>query len=131
MKLALILAVIFVLLILILYYFGFGVAKVGVFILNASYSLPARWEGTLSEATGYMRRNFAAFKRYSTLRMEAETASGSLEFEVRAPDGSLLSPVSGSYGRDADLLFDVSRFRRCSAVLRMDHFSGKFRIALQ
>ena len=49
MKIALILAVIFIPLVLILYYFGFGVTKAGIFILNASYSLPARWKGTLSE----------------------------------------------------------------------------------
>ena len=131
MKIVLILTVIFVPLILILYYFGFGVTKAGVFILNASYSLPARWKGTLSEASGYMRRNFVVFKRYSTLCVEGETASGALEFEVKGPDGSALSPASGSYRQDASLLFDVGRFKRCTVTLRMDHFSGKFRIALQ
>lgn len=131
MKIVLILAVIFVLLVLILYYFGFGVTKAGVFILNASYSLPARWEGRLSDASGYMRRNFVVFKRYSTLCVEGETASGVLDFEVKGPDGSVLSPASGSYGRDASLLFDVGRFKRCTVALRMDHFSGQFRIALQ
>ena len=129
MEIVLILTVIFVP--LILYYFGFGVTKAGVFILNASYSLPARWKGTLSEASGYMRRNFVVFKQYSALCVEGETASGVLEFEVKGPDGSALSPASGSYGRNASLLFDVGRFKRCTVTLRMDHFSGKFRIALQ
>ena len=99
MEIVLILTVIFVPLILILYYFGFGVTKAGVFILNASYSLPARCKGTLSE--------------------------------VKGPDGSALSPASGSYEQDASLLFDVGRFKCCTVTLRMDHFSGKFRIALQ
>lgn len=131
MKLALILTFIFVPLVLILYYFGFGVTRAGVFILNASYSLPTRWEGKLSNASGYLRRNFAVFQKYSTLSVEAETASGALDIQVKAPDGSVLSPVSGAYGRDAGLLFDVSRLRRCSVALHMDHFSGNFRIALQ
>ena len=131
MKLALILTFIFVPLVLILYYFGFGVTRAGVFILNASYSLPTRWEGKLSDASGYLRRNFVVFQKYSTLSVEAETASGALDIQVKAPDGSVLSPVSGAYGRDAGLLFDVSRLRRCSVALYMDHFSGNFRIALQ
>lgn len=131
MKIALILAVIFIPLALILYYFGFAIARVGMFVLNASYSLPARWEGKLSEASGYMRRNFVVFKKYSTLCVEVETTSGSMEFEVKAPDGSPLSPASGVYGRDASLRFDVSRLKRCSVSLRADRFSGTFRVALQ
>lgn len=131
MKLVLILAVIFVPLVLILYYFGFGVTRAGVFILNASYSLPTRWEGKLSDASGYLRRNFVVFKKYSTLSVEAETASGAIDVQVKAPDSSVLSPVSGAYGRDASLLFDVSRLRRCSVALHTDHFSGNFRITLQ
>lgn len=131
MKIALILAVIFIPLVLILYYFGFGVTKAGIFILNASYSLPTRWEGKFSDAGGFMRRNFVIFKRYSALAVGIETASGSIEVEIMAPDGSRLSPVSGSYGQDAGLLFDVSRLKHCSVSLRMDHFSGSFRIALQ
>lgn len=131
MKLALILAVIFIPLVLILYYFGFGVTRAGVFILNASYSLPTRWEGKLSGASGYLRRDFVVFKKYPTLSVEAETACGALEVQVKAPDGSVLSPASGAYGRDAGLLFDVSRLRRCSVALHMDHFSGNFRITLQ
>lgn len=131
MKLALILAVIFVPLVLILYYLGFGVTQAGVFILHASYSLPTRWEGKIKDTTGFMRRNFVVFKKYSALAVEVETASGTLEFEVKASDGSPLSPVSGRYGRDVSLLIDVSQIRRCSVALRMDHFSGSFRITLQ
>lgn len=131
MKLALILVFIFVPLVLTLYYFGYGVTRAGVFILNASYSLPTRWEGKLSEASGYLRRNFVVFKKYPTLSVEVETASGALEVQVKAPDGSALSPASGACGRDASLLFDVSCLRHCSVALHMDHFSGNFRIALQ
>lgn len=132
MELALVLALVFIPLVLILYHFGFGVTtRAGIFVLNASCSLPTRWEGRLSGATGYMRRNFAVFKRYSKLCLEYESASGSMEFEVKAPDGSVLSPTSGAYGRDAAFLIDVSRIRRCSVALHMDHFSGSFRITLQ
>lgn len=131
MKIALILALIFIPLALILYYFGFGVTRAGIFVLNASYSFPTRWEGKLSEASGYMRRNFVVFKKYSTLCVEIETAAGSVGFEVKAPDGSRLSPVSSVHGLDASLLFDMSRLKHCSVTLRMDHFSGRFHIALQ
>lgn len=131
MKIALVLAAVLIPLVFILYYFGFGVTRAGIFILNASYSLPTRWEGRLSDASGYMRRNFAVFKKYSTLSVEVDAISGSMEFEVKAPDGSLLTPSSGSYGRDAGLLFDVDRLKRCSVTLRMDRFSGAFRVALQ
>ena len=131
MKFALILAVSFIPLVLILYYFGFGVTRAGIFILNASYSLPTRWEGKLSDASGYMRRNFAVFKKYSVLSVEIETNSGTIDVELKAPDGSILSPVSGACGRDARLLFDVSHLKRCSIALRIDHFSGAFRITLQ
>lgn len=131
MKTALILAAVFVPLVLILYYFGFGITRAGVFVLNASYSLPARWEGKLSGASGHMRRNFVVFKQYAALAVEIEAASGTLEAEVKAPDGSVLSPASGALGRDASLLFDVSQLRRCSVTLRADHFSGAFRITLQ
>lgn len=131
MKIALILVVIFIPLALVLYYLGFGVTRAGIFILNASYSLPTRWEGKLSDASGFLRRNFVVFKTYSSLRVETEITSGSMEFEVKTPDGSLLSPASGAYGRDANLLFEVSGVKRCIVTLRMDHFSGAFYIALQ
>lgn len=131
MKIALIMAVIFIPLALILYYLGFGVTKAGVFILNASYSLPTRWEGRLSDASGHIRRNFVIFKKCSALRVEIETVSGSLELEVRAPDGSPLVPASGIHGQNASVLLDVGHLNRCSAALRMDHFSGSFRITLQ
>ena len=78
-----------------------------------------------------MRRSFVIFKKYSTLYVEIETASGSMEFEVKTSDGSRLSPASGAYGRDASLRFDVNRLGRCSVALRMDHFSGTFHVALQ
>lgn len=131
MKIALMLAAIFIPLTIILYYCGFGVTKAGVFILNASYSLPTRWEGKMSNAAGFMRRNFVIFKQFSALAVEIETAFGALEFEVKAPDGTLLSPASGFYGRDASVRIDVSQLRRCTVTLRMDHFSGTFHIALQ
>ena len=65
MKIALMLAAIFIPLTIILYYCGFGVTKAGVFILNASYSLPTRWEGKMSNAAGFMRRNFVKIGRAS------------------------------------------------------------------
>lgn len=131
MKIVLILAVIFIPLILVLYYFGIGVTKAGIFIVNASYSLPARWEGKLSDASGYMRRNFVVFKKYSALSIAVETASGGLEFEVKGPDGTPLSPSSCIYGRDRSFLIDLSGVKRCAVNLRADHFSGTFRITLQ
>lgn len=133
MKTALIVAVIVISLVWILYYLGFFVTKAGIFIFIASRSLPTRWEGRTSDASGYMRRNFVVSKRYSALCVEIETASGSMGFEVKAPDGShlSLSPASGAYGRDRSILIDVSRLKRCSVTLRMDHFSGTFHIALQ
>lgn len=131
MEITLILAVTLIFLCCILYYFGFFVTQAGFSIFRASYSLPARWEGKISETTGFMRRNFVIFRKYSALSFETETASGSIELELREPGGSLLSPASGTYGRDSSILFDVSQLKRCSVTLRMDHFSGTFRIALQ
>ena len=131
MKIALIVAVIVISLVWILYYLGFAVTKAGFFLFIASRSLPTRWEGRTSEASGYMRRNFAVSKRYSALCVEIETASGSMGFEVKAPDGSRFSPASGAYGQDRSILIDVSQLKRCSVTLRMDHFSGTFHIALQ
>ena len=131
MKIALIVAVIVISLVWILYYLGFFVTKAGIFIFIASRSLPTRWEGRTSDASGYMRRNFVVSKRYSALCVEIETASGSMGFEVKAPDGSRLSPASGAYGRDRSILIDVSRLKRCLVTLQMDHFSGTFHIALQ
>ena len=114
-----------------LYYFGFAVTQAGIKCFGATLSLPIRWEGTVAGMSGFMRRNFAIFRKYSALSVEIETNSGLLDFEVKAPDGSTLSPASGAYGRDGSFLIDVSQFRRCSVTLRMDHFNGKFRIALQ
>ncbi|MCI8697731.1 MAG: hypothetical protein HFF29_01290 [Oscillospiraceae bacterium] len=131
MKTALIVAVIVIPLAWVLYYLGFAVTKAGVFLFIASRSLPTRWEGRTSDASGYMRRNFVVSKRYSALCVEIETSSGSMGFEIEAPDGSRLSPASGAYGRDRSILIDVSRLKRCSVTLRMDHFSGTFHIALQ
>lgn len=85
----------------------------------------------MSDAAGFMRRNFVIFKQFSALAVEIETAFGALEFEVKAPDGTLLSPASIFYGRDASVRIDVSQLRRCTVTLRMDHFSGTFHIALQ
>lgn len=125
------LAVILVPLFYALYYFGILVTRAGASWFRADISLPARWEGKHAGSSGFMRRNFVVFKRYSTLFVEAETASGALNFEVKAPDGSLLSPASGAYGRDVRVLFDVGQFRRCSVTLQMKQFHGHFRITLQ
>lgn len=113
-----------------LYYFGFMITRVTASSFHAYFSLPSRWEGHTTGTSGFMRRNFAVFKKYSALSVEVEVNSGSLNFEVRAPDGSILSPATGSCGRNASALINVSRLRRCSVTLRMDHFNGKFRIAL-
>ena len=131
MKTALIVAVIVIPLVWVLYYLGFAVTKAGFFLFIASRSLPTRWEGRTSDASGYMRRNNVESKRNSALSGENQTASGSMANEVEAPDGSRLSPASGTYGRDRSILIDVSRLKRCSVTLRMDHFSGAFHIALQ
>lgn len=128
---ALILVAILIPLCYVLYYFGFLVTRAGFAIFRASYSLPARWEGKISETTGFMRRNFVIFRKYTSLSFEAETTSGAIELELKEPNGSLLSPASGAYGRNVSISFDVSQLKRCSATLRMDHFSGTFCIALQ
>ena len=114
-----------------LYYLGFMVTRATASSFRADLSLPTRWDGHTTGTSGFMRRNFAIFKKYSALSVEVEINSGLLNFEVRAPDGSILSPATGSCGRNASVLIDVSRLRRCSVTLRMDHFNGKFRIALQ
>ena len=90
MKTALIVAVIVIPLVWVLYYLGFAVTKAGFFLFIASRSLPTRWEGRTSDASGCMRRNFVVSKRYSALCVEIETASGAMGFEVKAPDGSRL-----------------------------------------
>lgn len=102
-----------------LYYFGILVTKAGISLFRADISLPARWEGNTTETTGFMRRNFAVFKKRRQLSIETETNSGAIECEVKGPDGSTLPPVSGTYGRDASFLIDVSPYRRCTVTLRM------------
>lgn len=112
-------------------YFGFIVTKAGITCFGASCSLPIRWDGKFAGMSGFMRRNFVVFRKYSTLAIEVDTDSGTLHFEVKAPDGSILSPAPGTYGQDASVCIDVSQFRRCSIALRMEHFKGKFCIVLQ
>lgn len=131
MKTVLAVAATLVPLCLILYYYGFFVTHAGFTLFRASYSFPTHWEGKIADTTGFMRRNFVIFKKYSTLAVEVETISGAMEVEVKAPDGSPLSPVSGAYGPDASFLIDVSRVRRCSVTLQLDHFNGSFCVALQ
>ena len=114
-----------------LYYFGIMVTRVTASWFLTHLSLPTRWEGESAGTTGLIRRNFAVFRKYSTLAVEYETNSGSIQVEVRAPDGSILSPASGVYGRDGSILIDVSQLKRCSVMLRMERFKGNFRIALQ
>ena len=132
LKITLILVVILLPLCCILYYFGIGfTSKACVSVFHADYSFPTRWEGKFQDTSGYMHRNFVIFKKYSALFVEIGTASGTLDVEVRGPDGSILSPASGIYGQDASVLVNVSQFKLCSVTLRMDHFSGRFHIALQ
>lgn len=127
-----IVAVILVLIGYLLYYFGIGfTSRAYVSVFRADYSVPTRWEGKFLDTTGCMRRNFVVFKKYSTLLVEVETTSGTLNFEVKGPDGSILSPASGIYGPNTSALIDVSRSKRCSVTLKMDHFNGTFHIALQ
>ncbi len=114
----------------VLWYFGIAVTRVGFSWFRASLSLPARWEGKLSGSSGLMRRNFVILKGCSTLSIEIVSISGAMAFEINAPDGSVLSPASGSYGRDAALLFDVSHLKRCSVTLYVEDFNGSFRITL-
>lgn len=131
-KIWLIVAAILVPLCYILYYFGIGfTSSAGFAVFRASYSLPTRWTGKLMDSSGYMRRNFVVFQKYSALSIEVETDSGALDFEVKGPDGSTLSPASGAYGRDSSFVIDLSRVKRCSITLRTDHFCGAFHIALQ
>ena len=115
----------------VLNYFGILVTRATASWLRAELSLPTRWEGSTLGTTGFLRRNFAVFQRYQHLSIETETSSGSIECEVKGADGSLLPPVSGSYGRDASFLIDVGRHRRCAVTLKMEQFAGHFRITLQ
>lgn len=114
-----------------LYYFGILVTRATASWLHADLSLPTRWEGSTLGTTGLMRRNFAVFRQYRQLSIETETNSGVIECEVRGPDGSLLSPASGFFGRDASCLIDVSQYRRCAVTLKMEQFNGRYRITLQ
>ena len=118
-------------LIYVLYYFGILVTSATASWFRGNVSFPTRWEGRTAGTTGYMRRNFAVFRRYQHLSIETGTNSGAIECEVRGPDGSLLSPVSGAYGRNASFLIDVSQYRRCAVTLKMEQFCGHFHIALQ
>ena len=127
----LVIACILVPLVYALYYFGILVTRATASMFRAEFSFPARWEGRTVGTTGYMRRNFAVFQRYQQLSIETETNSGVIECEVKGPDGALLSPVSGSYGRDASCLFNVSQYRRCTVTLKMNQFNGCFHITLQ
>lgn len=114
-----------------LYYFGFFTTHETIALFRAERSLPTRWQGKYTDTSGSLRRNFVVFKKYSTLSVEVETASGALSVEVKAPNGSILSPVSGAYETNSPVLFDMSRFKRCSVLLQMDHFHGQFLITLQ
>lgn len=114
-----------------LWYFGIATTRFRGGWFQAEISLPTRWEGKHEGGVGFIRRNFVIFKGYSALAVQTETYSGTLDVVVKGPDGSTLSPSSGVYGRDTSVLIDVSRFKRCSVTLRMDHFNGNFRIALQ
>ena len=114
-----------------LYYFGILVTRATASMFRTELSLPTRWEGNTAGTTGLMRRNFAVFQRYQHLSIETETNSGTIKCEVRGPDGSPLSPVSGTYGRDASFLIDVSQYRRCAVTIKMEQFAGHFRITLQ
>ena len=127
----LVLACVLVPLIYALYYFGILVTRATASWFRADLSLPTRWEGNTLGTTGLMRRNFAVFQQYQQLSIETETNSGAIDCEVKGPDGALLSPASGSYGRDVSFLIDVSRYRRCSVTLKMEQFCGRFRITLQ
>ena len=114
-----------------LYYFGILVTRATASWFRAELSLPTRWEGSTLGTTGFMRRNFAVFRRCQYLFIETETSSGSIECEVKGSDGSILSPVSGSYGRDASFRIDVSQYRRFAVTLKMKQFNGRFRVTLQ
>lgn len=127
-------AIVFLLILLlvyVLYYVGIAVTRVGFGWFQADVRLPSRWTGTFNDSSGILRRNFVVFRRFRQLRVEVETVSGTLTFEIQAPDGSPLSPTSGVYGRDASLLFDLSGLRRCSVTLRMERFHGTFCVQLQ
>ena len=131
-KIISVIAVILVLLGCLLYYFGIGfTSRACVSVFRANYSVPTRWEGKFLDTTGYVRRNFVIFKKYSKLLVEVETTSGTLDFKAKGPDGSILSPSSGVYGWNTSVLIDVSQIKRCSVMLKMDHFNGNFHIALQ
>lgn len=47
-----------------LYYFGFLVTRVTASWFRADLSPPARWEGQHAGTSGFIRRNFATFKKY-------------------------------------------------------------------
>ena len=131
LTITLMLAVILIPLFYALYYFGILGTRVTASWFCADISLPTRWEGSHGGTSGFMRRRFAVFKKYRQLSVETETNSGTIECEVKGPDGSLLSPASGAYGRNASYLVDVSQYKRCTITLRMKHFNGRFRIILQ
>ena len=128
----LLVAAAFLLLCCLLSYFGIG------FTINsyssvfcACRSFLTRGAGKFDDASGCSRRNFVVSKKNAALAVEVETASGTLDVEVKASNGSTLSPASGAYGQDSPVLIDVSRVNRCLVTLRMNHFSGKFHIELR
>lgn len=127
----LIIPCILVLVIYALYYFGILVIRTGASWFRADISLPTRWEGKSAGTTGFQQRNFVFFRSCSALSIDIETVSGTLEFEVKAPDGSPLSPASGVFGRDVRVLFDIEPYNRCTVALKMLQFNGHFRVTLQ
>lgn len=124
-------AAILILVSYLLYYFGFFTTHATIALFRAELSLPTRWQGNYTDTSGSLRRNFVIFKKYSALSVEVKTTSGALNVEVKAPDGSILPPVSGAYETNSPVFFDISRFKRCSVLLQMDHFHGQFHITLQ
>ena len=131
LKIVLILLLILIPMMGALYYWGIVTTRVACGLFIGDFSFPTHWEGKIQGTSGFLRRNFVVFKKYSALSIQVETDSGSLEFEVQGPDGSLLPPSAGTYGRDAAVLIDLGRLMRCSVALRMDRFCGSFHIALQ
>lgn len=114
-----------------LYYFGILGTRVTASWFLAGISLPTRWEGSTAGTSGFIRRRFAVFRKYRQLSVETETNSGAIECEVKGPDGSILTPVSGAYSLDAAYLLDISQYKYGTVTLRMKRFNGRFCITLQ
>ena len=111
-----------------LHYFGFLVTRMGVSILSVYTSLPTHWEGHFDSSTLFLRRNFVTWGKYQMLSIQSDAEVGTIEFEVKTPNGNILSPA---YSTNDSTLFDVSGLKRCSVTLQMDHFRGSFFITLQ